>query len=83
MAMTCTTTSKPWARQPERRDAGASRATDNAAQGFDVVALRVAAGKPMAALSHLGDAPASRSARCLALGFPAAMQDMAIARAGS
>jgi hypothetical protein len=41
--MVCTTISKAWARQPERRGAGASRAMDNDAQAFDIVALRVAA----------------------------------------
>src|SRR5579859_2722298 len=36
---------------------GASRASDNAAQASDIVARRVAAGKPRAALSRLDDAP--------------------------
>ena len=73
LGMACTTTSEAWDRQRERRDACASRASDNAAQASDVVARRVAAGKPRAALSRLDDASASPSAGCLALGFPAAM----------
>jgi len=81
--MVCAEILRVWVRQPERRDAEASRARDNAAQALNISALRVAAAKPMAASPHLDDASASPSARFLAIGFAAATQAIPIPRMAS
>jgi hypothetical protein len=83
MGMVCTTISRAWARQRERRDAEASRATDNAAQALYIVALRVVARKPRARQRADRDAGASLRRGNAALGFLATMQTIPITETGS